>query len=78
MSNCRSCSAEIRWARTSNGKAMPVDIDPHEDGNLVLGDKFVTVYANAATAIDAAPDALRYLSHFATCPTAFEHRRVRR
>lgn len=33
---CRSCGAEIYWAKTEAGKLMPVDAEPAEDGNCVL------------------------------------------
>lgn len=78
MSRCRSCDARIRWAKTATGKNMPIDLDPHPDGNLVIVDGIATVYANPLGAAQAHPDAPRYVSHWQTCPTAFEHRRVAR
>jgi len=36
MSRCRSCGAEIRWARTVKGKAIPLDQDPTVTGNVLL------------------------------------------
>lgn len=33
---CRACDAEIRWARTANGKAIPLDAEPNPDGNVLL------------------------------------------
>lgn len=34
MSTCRVCPAEILWAETVNGRAIPVDADPVEGGNV--------------------------------------------
>jgi DNA modification methylase len=31
---CRSCGAEIRWARTFTGKLMPLDAAPNPAGNV--------------------------------------------
>lgn len=33
---CRSCSARIVWAVTSRGRPMPVDAEPHPDGDIRL------------------------------------------
>jgi hypothetical protein len=73
MAECRSCGAEIVWARTPSGKLMPLDpervlggtieLDPDEDASLVT--RFVGKR-------DGQP---HYVSHFATCPQASQHRR---
>lgn len=69
---CRSCDAPIIWARTINGKTMPVDAEPTEGGNVLLeirqGLMRATVYPPDATLID--PDLTFRLSHFTTCPDA--------
>jgi hypothetical protein len=36
---CSSCGAPIRWARTSSGKAIPLDADPDHGGNLLVVDR---------------------------------------
>lgn len=69
MTRCTSCGAAIMWCTTLNGKAMPVDLAPVEDGNLVVA----RMVARPATIFDPPGD--RYVSHFATCPTASEHRK---
>lgn len=73
---CRSCGAEIFYATTTTGKAMPLDVDPHPDGNVIVerqdGRLGCRVLGNAAP---AARDEVRYRSHFATCPNAAAHRR---
>jgi len=70
---CESCDAEIFWARTQSGKAMPVDVDPRPDGNVVVVDQdplTVLVLKGGEPA-----GGLRYVSHFATCSHANQHRR---
>jgi hypothetical protein len=34
--DCRSCNAPIIWTVTERGKAMPVDAEPAEGGNLAI------------------------------------------
>jgi hypothetical protein len=59
---------------------MPVDADPVPDGNLVLSgtaegvDPVVLVVDPRAQMIDSPP---HYVSHFATCPNADQHRKDR-
>ena len=70
MSNCRSCSAPIIWARTTRGKAIPLDAQPTSLGNIEISDGHAT-YVTA----DVNVIVPRYISHFATCPDAKEHRK---
>lgn len=79
MNRCRSCNAEIRWAKTAAGKRMPLDLEPSPTGNvqlgLVGGEEIAIVVGPAdAVAAQASGEQL-YLSHFATCPNAAQHRR---
>ena len=49
MAACSSCGATIRWARTSSGKAIPLDAEPDEGGNLLAVDREgVTLPADVA------------------------------
>jgi hypothetical protein len=69
-SMCISCGAPITWAVSSaTGKKMPIDAEPHHDGNIVLTDGTAQVVAAAARAALPA-GTLRYRSHFVTCPNA--------
>jgi len=66
MSKCRSCKAEIIWAATESGRAMPLDAKPEK--------RFVLMEiqgggADEAVAVDT------YVSHFATCPEADKFRK---
>ena len=79
---CRSCGAEVIWAVTENGKRMPVDAMPREDGNIML-----THYPDGQIAADyvnptlfeewdvPAPEPRRYVSHFATCSQSKQWRK---
>jgi hypothetical protein len=67
---CRSCGATIHWVMTERGRAMPIDVKPNALGNVVFkSDGRVRV-----THDDPAAGETRWLSHFATCPHAREHR----
>lgn len=75
---CRSCKAPIRWCVTAGGAVMPVDLEPAANGNLRLERKPAdlprVVVVPAGYRVDGEP---LYLSHFATCEFAAEHRRRR-
>ncbi len=69
---CRSCGAAILWCKTEKGKAMPVDAEPSENGNVMLvGD--VAKYVKPGETL---PGIALHLSHFATCPNAAHHRKA--
>lgn len=79
---CRSCNALITWTITTSGKRMPVDPEPHPDGNVsVSGMHTDTGVVMQARVKSRPPEATlfttaqpRYRSHFATCPHAAQHR----
>ena len=77
---CRSCTAPIIWASTVKGKVMPVDFDPHPNGNILLhprdGRGPVAEVVPVGQDGLLAGEQLRH-SHFTTCPQADEHRRPR-
>lgn len=59
---CKSCGAAVLFVRTAGGKSMPVDAKPEK--RIVLGSR-----TQVAHVLDT------YVSHFATCPNADQHRR---
>lgn len=67
MSTCRACPAEIRWARTTNGKTIPLDAEPDPAGNVRLVDDVAHVIGPDPT-LDPDDDGVRYMPHHATCP----------
>lgn len=69
---CRTCDTAIVWATTANGKAMPVDAEPVEDGNVELSPPPPGKRAPIATVLTG-PSLLGgpvHKPHFATCPDA--------
>lgn len=86
---CRACKAPLIWAVTAaNGKPIPVDPEPRDDGNLELGRRVPLKGGGSAllaTVIDLDQLPLfeletppRYVSHFATCPDADRFRKANR
>lgn len=65
---CESCGMPIRWVRTPSGKRMPVDVPLHAPN------KSQTLVTRAGV-VHTAGAAEGYISHFATCPNANDHRR---
>lgn len=82
---CKSCPALVIWALTVNGKAMPVDAKAVANGNIELeaaGDPREPPTAHyldklGQREVDGKRRApmLRYVSHFATCEFAEQHRK---
>lgn len=72
---CRSCKAPIWWVvHEATGKRMPLDLKSDPRGNIIItgepdpgGTEDITY--RVATPDDAGVSD-RYISHFATCPTA--------
>ncbi len=76
---CRSCDAWIAWAKTTSGKATPVDLDPVEDGNLLITHDDLNGYkAFVLGPLDVPIAGDRYVTHFSSCPSAASHRGRRR
>lgn len=68
--HCKSCGAPILWRVTEGGKSIPLDVEPSDDGNLVL-------FGTGAHPLPKLWTGDRYKSHFATCPNADQHRKAR-
>lgn len=87
---CRSCGADILWAKTRAGKNMPVDAVPdnrpleQKGGGFVLTLRTVNAgkelhvekYFPAKHDVEGQPARNRYTAHWATCPNAEQHRRA--
>jgi hypothetical protein len=77
VSWCSACHAEIRFAKTSTGKSMPLDANPNPEGPIVLtGHPGVVTFLSEAEKNDGQLR-YRFTSHFATCPKADQFRRKR-
>ena len=72
--NCRSCGRPVLWVRSAaTGSIMPLDAEPTEDGNVILvGDQAHVLKGDLFEPMLEGP---RYLSHFATCVGAAQHRK---
>lgn len=83
MSTCRSCGAKIIWAKMPSGKLCPFDPEPSRVGTHTITDGVASPCAKALIMVSMADPAkeftspLVYLSHFATCPNAGQHRKKR-
>lgn len=84
MSRCRSCRADVMWAQTTAGKAMPLDPDPTPLGNVqvqtVRTAERVTTLATVlgpleVEALDGEARGKLRMPHHATCPDADRWRR---
>jgi hypothetical protein len=70
MAKCRSCGAQIEWATTAAGKAIPLNPYPVNGGNLEFRGRMVHYVQPNQTP--------RFTSHFSDCPNASNHRKERR
>lgn len=79
MANCKTCQADIVWAKLPSGKRMPVDAAPSPAGSILLG--YPTADGSRQASVIPEPDrggyAELHVSHFSTCPDADGHRRTR-
>lgn len=73
---CKSCGAPVFWATTKDGKAMPVDVEPRLDGNVLLFRRSNGLLRAEVIGKDVprSPDRKYRVSHLATCPAAANHR----
>jgi hypothetical protein len=78
MSKCRSCPAEVLWAKhKKTGRANPLDPKPSLDGNILLDRTRMVYEVLAGDDLKRAHEQglILYISHFATCPNARSHRK---
>jgi hypothetical protein len=76
MAKCNSCGAEIVWAKTLSGKAIPINAHPVDDGNIAIDHEGTAIIMTEGEA-SCATMLVRYKAHFATCPNAAQHRKPR-
>lgn len=80
MDKCKSCGASIVWGVTEKGRRMPLDPEPSPEwGNVErVGGDDVRVLSGATLDAARAANTRLFVSHFATCPTAAQHRKSSR
>ena len=80
MATCKSCGAAIKWIKTTTGKSMPCDAEEvvyWENPNgaaVIVTPNGETLKADLEGDV-ATATGIGYISHFATCPNADQHRR---
>lgn len=76
---CKSCGAKIMFVRTFGDRWIPVNVHPIEFYPDEGKELFVTSNGAVVHGTKAKEDAdhthVGYISHFATCPYADQHRR---
>jgi hypothetical protein len=63
---CRACQHPVEWVRTEGGKAMPLNVDRADNGNIVVINGVAHVVH---------PGEGDRISHFATCEAASRFRK---
>lgn len=74
-STCKDCGRPMMWVRTENGKAMPLDVMPFTNGNVVIigtlgvrdSTPVVHVLTNADRAAGTYDGRQLFVMHRATC-----------
>lgn len=81
-SACSSCNALIVWALTVKGNAIPISAKAVADGNIELEPNAdprepptAHVLGKSDRRVGHPPPSIRYVSHFADCPNADQHRK---
>ena len=69
MAFCKGCGKTIEWHKTAAGKSIPLDPDPHPDGNLTFDE------AMRVVVVPKGSKPRLFLSHFVTCVKADQFRR---
>ena len=66
---CKGCRAPVIWRNTPSGATMPLDPEPVEEavGTYVI---VSASHCRPSEPMFDAPDAVHYMSHWATCPVA--------
>ena len=79
IARCRSCDAEIVWATSATGKAMPLNAKPDPMGNVRLfgaaGARSAVVLAGEKLEAARSSGALLFMPHHATCPEGLAWRK---
>lgn len=72
---CTGCSAPIRWVLTVGGKRMPLDPDPHPDGNVIRVEHDGLIRARVLTGDELPAQEPAWRAHWVTCPASADFKR---
>lgn len=78
VAKCRSCPAQVLWLdHVRTGKPAPIDVNPADDGNVLIDPDAGTYRVLAGDDLDHARSEGAPLrkNHFATCPGRQNHTR---
>ena len=82
MAVCKSCGAEIVWVKVKSGKMMPCDakqvrfIANENGGSIIVASNGAVVKGILLSGnVKGVKEEKGYVSHFATCPNANNHRK---
>ena len=82
MSRCKSCGADLKFIKLKSGRWNPCDNIKHTlkigEGNEVLITEKGEIIRGTFASVEDGANAEGYISHFATCPNASQHRNERR
>jgi hypothetical protein len=73
QTTCRACSAPIFFALTVNSRRIPIDVEPCEDGNVVVVGDMAVILTKEMMA--AGVQGKRYRAHWASCPKSKQFRK---
>jgi hypothetical protein len=76
VTSCQYCGASIAWAKTLDGRAMPIDAEPVDMGNVQLLERGDGSTMAVITVPALIAEGQRYRSHFASCPRAAQARKL--
>lgn len=76
---CKYCGAEIKFIKLKSGRWNPVDINKRtflkDAGNEILITESGEIIRGMFCSLEDGANREGYISHFATCPNANQHRK---
>jgi len=75
VTTCSGCGQPIRWVLTVGGARMPIDVDPHPDGNVIPVTVDGKQRAKVLTGAELPAQEQAWRAHFATCSQSKEFKR---
>lgn len=73
-----TCTAQIRWATTEAGRRLPLDLDPHPDGTVLMVAVDGRWRARILGGAQLPAQGEAWMPHWSTCPDSEHYRRRQR